>query len=50
MYLISKKESGLIDAEKKLKKIKDIGFVYLEKEDVVRHDLVANIISAYETN
>ena len=47
--LILKNKSGLIDAEKKLKKIKDIGFVYLSAKDVARHELVQRIIEAYET-
>ena len=47
--LILKNKSGLIDAEKKLKKIKDIGFVYLSAKDIVRHELVQRIIEAYET-
>ena len=47
--LILKNKSGLIDAEKNLKKIKDIGFVYLSAKDVVRHELVQKIIEAYET-
>ena len=46
--LILKNDSGLIDAEKKLKKIKDIGFIFLSDVDVVRHDLVKKIINAYE--
>ena len=48
--LVSKNESGLLDAEKKLKDINDIGFVYLDKDDVVRHDLVSKIINSYENN
>lgn len=40
--------SGLIDAERVLRKVKDIGFIHFAKEDVVRHDLVAAIIDAYE--
>ena len=47
--LILKNKSGLIDAEKKLKKLKNIGFVYLGAKDVVRHELVQKIIEAYET-
>ena len=47
--LILKNKSRLIDAEKKLKKIKDIGFVYLGAKDVARHELVQRIIEAYET-
>lgn len=48
--LPSAMESGLPNAEKILKKIKGIGFVYLDKSDVVRHKLVRDIISAYETH
>ena len=46
--LISEKESGLTDAQKKLKKINDIGFIELNETDVVRHDIVKKIINAYE--
>ena len=46
--LVSERESGLKDAQKKLKKINDIGFIELFEEDVVRHDLVKKIIYAYE--
>ena len=46
--LVSKNESGLLDSENKLKKIKDIGFIYLLETDVVRHELVKKIINAYE--
>ena len=46
--LVSKTESGLIDASSKLQYIEDIGFIKLEEEDVVRHDLVKKIINAYE--
>ncbi len=42
-------ESGLINATKVLKGIEGISFVYLDGTDVVRHRLVKNIISAYET-
>ena len=48
--LVSKNDSGLLDAEKKLSKIEDIGFVYLKDIDVVRHDLVRKIINAYKKN
>ena len=41
-------KSGLIDAERVLKHVKDIGHVYFNEDDVVRHDLVAAIIHAYE--
>ena len=46
--LISKNESGLIDASSRLKTLDDVGFINLKEEDVVRHDLVRNIIKAYE--
>ena len=46
--LISKNDSGLIDAAKKLKNIEDIGFVELDNKDVVRHEVVRKIINAYE--
>ncbi len=44
------KQSGLIEANKILTQIKGIEFVYFTKEDVVRHQLVSNIINAYEKN
>ena len=40
-------ESGLINARNKLKKVKDIKFIELTKNDVVRHKLVQKIIDAY---
>ena len=46
--LISKNDSGLIDASKKLKNIKDIGFIELDQRDVVRHEVVRKIINAYD--
>tara|TARA_B100000965_G_C19554518_1_gene741557 strand:+ start:595 stop:1539 length:945 start_codon:yes stop_codon:yes gene_type:complete len=46
--LVSKNDSGLVDASKKLNKIDDIGFITLEEDDVVRHDVVKKIIHAYE--
>jgi len=46
--LVSKNDSGLIDAEKKLNNIGEIGFIYLDKNDVVRHELVQKMIEAYE--
>ncbi len=48
--LVSRNDSGLLDAEKKLNQIKDIGFIYLNHSDVVRHDLVKKIINAYDNN
>jgi len=46
--LISKNDSGLIDASKKLKNIEDIGFVELDQRDVIRHEVVRKIINAYQ--
>ena len=46
--LISKNDSGLIDASKKLHSIEDIGFIELGQQDVVRHEVVRKIINAYE--
>ncbi|WP_421379934.1 PhoH family protein [Bacillus salacetis] len=43
-------QSGLVTAEKILKDIKGLAFVYLEQSDVVRHPLVGKIINAYEKN
>jgi phosphate starvation-inducible protein PhoH and related proteins len=40
--------SGLADAVDKLRGIKNIGIVELEKGDIVRHRLVQNIVNAYE--
>ena len=48
--LVAKNESGLIDAEKKLKNIEDVGMIFFKQEDVVRHELVRKIIKAYENN
>ena len=46
--LVTKYDSGLLDSENKLINIKEIGFVYLNDKDVVRHDLVRKIINSYE--
>ena len=46
--LVSKDDSGFIDASEKLTKINDIGFITLKEKDVVRHDVVRKIINAYE--
>ncbi|RFP79399.1 PhoH family protein [Hydrogenophaga borbori] len=40
--------SGLIDAERVLKRVPGIGFTRLTSADVVRHPLVARIVDAYE--
>ncbi|AGK54964.1 PhoH family protein [Bacillus sp. 1NLA3E] len=41
-------KSGLIEAENILKDVKGVSIVYLEASDVVRHPLVAKIITAYD--
>ena len=41
------KVSGLIEAEKILKKVENIRFVYFSEIDVIRHLLVQDIIKAY---
>lgn len=41
-------KSGLAVADDILTNVKGLSFVYLEQSDVVRHPLVAKIISAYE--
>ncbi len=40
--------SGLVGLEDVLTGIEGVGFVYLTKRDVVRHRIVADIVSAYE--
>ena len=42
------KRSGLIEAERVLKDLAGIEFVYFTEKDVVRHKLVQMIIKAYE--
>ena len=46
--LVNKNDSGLLDVEIKLKNMKDIGFIYLNDKDVIRHELVRKIINSYE--
>jgi phosphate starvation-inducible PhoH-like protein len=45
--LPSGKASGLIEAEKILKKIESVRFVYFSEIDVIRHPLVQDVIKAY---
>jgi phosphate starvation-inducible PhoH-like protein len=40
--------SGLIDAERVLKRVKGIAITRLTSADVVRHPLVARIVDAYD--
>lgn len=46
--LTDRGESGLIQVQDILQGIDGIDFIYLEREDVVRHRLVREIIAAYE--
>ncbi|MBI5050640.1 MAG: PhoH family protein [Nitrospirae bacterium] len=46
--LPSGKTSGLIEAEKILKDVSEVRFIYFSEKDVVRHRLVQQIIKAYE--
>ncbi|MNP81645.1 PhoH-like protein [compost metagenome] len=41
------KKSGLVEAERILKNVEEIGFIYFDEQDVVRHSLVQKIIVAY---
>jgi phosphate starvation-inducible PhoH-like protein len=42
------KKSGLIEADKILKRVNGLSFIYMQQADVVRHPLVKRIIEAYE--
>ncbi len=44
------KSSGLIQVQSVLKDIEGIKFIYLKGEDVVRHELVQEIIKAYDAH
>lgn len=46
--LPNKKESGLLQAAEVLAKVKGVAFVEFTGEDVVRHPLVKDIVSAYD--
>jgi len=48
--LPKEQDSGLINAIKALSKVKEIAFIRLSEEDVVRHPLVTKIIYAYESS
>ena len=45
-----KEVSGLVDVKDRLNGIKGIGYVRLQKVDIVRHRLVQNIVKAYENH
>lgn len=46
--LPSKATSGLVQIQEVLKSVQGISFVYLDRNDVVRHRLVKDIIDAYD--
>ncbi|MCB9847220.1 MAG: PhoH family protein [Phycisphaeraceae bacterium] len=41
------RESGLIDAARRLARVKGVGLTSLDSTDIVRHDLVQRIVDAY---
>lgn len=41
-------KSGLIDVQERLKGVSGVDFVYLTRDDVVRHRLVRDIVEAYD--
>ena len=43
-------KSGLVEARQILREVRGIAFTDFQKEDVVRHPLVARIVSAYEAH
>ena len=43
------KKSGLVEARKVLRDVEEIGFCHLKDVDVVRHQLVKKVISAYDS-
>jgi len=47
--LPERSQSGLIQIQEVLKNIEGIAFVYFDKQDVVRHRLVKDILQAYES-
>lgn len=47
--LPSRKRSGLVEAQRILKGINGIKFVFFNEKDVVRHEIVQKIIKAYQT-
>jgi phosphate starvation-inducible PhoH-like protein len=46
--LPSEEISGLADVQERLRGVKGISFVYLARNDIVRHRLVQDIVDAYE--
>ena len=48
--LPNKKQSGVVDSQKILKEIKEIGIINFDHQDVIRHPLVTKIVEAYQKN
>ena len=46
--LPNRQTSGVVDAIRRLKGIKNIGIVHLDRADIVRHRLVQTVVKAYE--
>ena len=44
------RDSGLVDAARRLARVAGVGFAALDRADVVRHPLVERIIASYDTN
>ena len=44
-----RRDSGLLQITELLAHVGEIGFIYFDREDVVRHPLVRKIVQAYET-
>lgn len=42
------RQSGLIDAARRLRRVRGVGFAALDRRDVVRHPLVQRIIESYD--
>jgi len=47
--LAKNEASGLVDAVQRLERVRGIEIVRLQKEDIVRHSLVQQIVEAYES-
>jgi phosphate starvation-inducible protein PhoH and related proteins len=48
--LASGQESGLVDAERVLRRLDGVAISHFTTSDVVRHPLVARIVEAYAAN
>ena len=48
--LPNKNQSGLIQSQMILKKIKEISIINFDHQDVIRHPLVTKIVEAYQKN